>query len=49
MKRMVDHGKPYVVALNFGYERKGDSLVLYFHSACEGRKNHAHFPGDYPA
>ncbi len=38
MKRMVDHGKPYVVALNFGYERKGDSLVLYFHSACEGRK-----------
>lgn len=35
---MTEHGKPYVVALNFGYERKGDSLILYFHSAYEGRK-----------
>ena len=35
---MTDHGKPYVIALNFGYERKGDSLILYFHSAYEGRK-----------
>lgn len=35
---MTDHGEPYVVALNFGYERRGDSLILYFHSACEGRK-----------
>lgn len=35
---MIDNGKPYVVALNFGYERKDNSLVLYFHSACEGRK-----------
>lgn len=35
---MVEDGKPYVVALNFGYERQGDALVLYFHSACEGRK-----------
>ena len=35
---MVDHGAPYVVALNFGYECKDDSLVLYFHSAREGRK-----------
>lgn len=35
---MIDHGKPYVVALNFGYERRGDMLVLYFHSAYEGRK-----------
>lgn len=26
---MVDNGKPYVVALNFGYEREGDALVLY--------------------
>ena len=24
--------------LNFGYERKGDSLILYFHSAYEGHK-----------
>ncbi|MDY4696364.1 MAG: pyridoxamine 5'-phosphate oxidase family protein [Selenomonas montiformis] len=35
---MVDHGGPYVVALNFGYERQGNSLVLYFHSAFAGRK-----------
>ncbi|HCP14940.1 MAG TPA: pyridoxamine 5'-phosphate oxidase [Peptococcaceae bacterium] len=35
---MVDEGKPYMVALNFGYERQGDDLVLYFHSAMEGRK-----------
>lgn len=35
---MVDEGKPYVVALNFGYDRVGDNLVLYLHSAYEGRK-----------
>ncbi len=35
---MVDDGMPYVVALNFGYERIGDRLVMYFHSAHEGRK-----------
>lgn len=35
---MVENGKPYVVALNFGYERQGDALVLYFHGAYEGRK-----------
>lgn len=35
---MVDNGKPYVVALNFGYERKGDVLILYLHCAMEGRK-----------
>lgn len=35
---MVEHGKPYVVALNFGYESQGDALILYFHSAYEGRK-----------
>lgn len=35
---MIDNGKPYVVALNFGYERQGDTLVLYFHSAYEGHK-----------
>ena len=27
---MVENGKPYVVALNFGYERSGDNLILYF-------------------
>lgn len=35
---MVDDGKPYVVALNFGFDRRGDSLILYLHSAYEGRK-----------
>lgn len=35
---MVENGKPYVVAPNFGYERQGDTLVLYFHSAYEGHK-----------
>lgn len=35
---MVDNGKPYVVALNFGYEREGYGLILYLHCAMEGRK-----------
>ena len=35
---MVDQGKPYVVALNFGYEKMENKLILYFHSAKEGRK-----------
>ncbi len=35
---MVDDGKPYAVALNFGFDRTGDTLVLYLHSAMEGRK-----------
>jgi nitroimidazol reductase NimA-like FMN-containing flavoprotein (pyridoxamine 5'-phosphate oxidase superfamily) len=30
--------EPYLVPLNFGYEYKGDTLLLYFHSAPEGRK-----------
>lgn len=35
---MVDNQKPYVVALNFGFDRKGDHLILYLYSAQEGRK-----------
>ena len=35
---MAEKGKPYVVALNFGYDREGDDLILYFHSAQEGKK-----------
>lgn len=35
---MVDDGKPYAVALNFGFDRTGDTLLLYLHSAFEGRK-----------
>ena len=27
-----------MVALNFGYEREGDVLILYLHCAMEGRK-----------
>ena len=29
---------PYIVPLNFGYQRQGERLTLYFHSALEGRK-----------
>jgi len=36
---MVDDGQPYVVPLSFGYEIVNENvLVLYFHSAPEGRK-----------
>ncbi len=36
---MVDSsGAPYVAALNFGFDRKGNDLILYLHSAAEGKK-----------
>lgn len=35
---MSDNGKPYIAVMNYGYERKDDGLILYFHSAGEGRK-----------
>lgn len=35
---MSEHGTPYVVSLNFGYERDCSHLILYFHSACGGKK-----------
>ena len=35
---MWDGNEVYVVPLNFGYLFKDDRLVLYFHSAGEGRK-----------
>lgn len=35
---MVDKGLPYVIPLNFGYKIEDNSLVLFFHSAREGRK-----------
>lgn len=35
---MVDHGKPYVVPVNFGYTREGDVITVYFHCAGQGRK-----------
>lgn len=35
---MLDGDKPYVVPLSYGYERKGSSLIFYFHCAREGKK-----------
>lgn len=35
---MIDEDKPYVVPLSYGYEIEEDALILYFHSAKEGRK-----------
>ena len=35
---MIDEGTPYVVPLSYGYELSDNQLVLYFHSAKEGRK-----------
>ena len=35
---MCQKGMPYVVPLNFGVEREGERLVLYFHGAREGKK-----------
>lgn len=33
-----DGREPYVLPLNFGYERSDKAWVFYFHSAKEGRK-----------
>lgn len=36
---LVDEGKPYIVALNYGFERSADgALTLYFHCAKQGKK-----------
>ena len=35
---LTDEGQAYIVPMNFGYEAAGGSLILYFHSAGEGRK-----------
>lgn len=35
---MIDDGSPYVVPMNYGYELKDNQLLLYLHSAKEGRK-----------
>lgn len=35
---MVDEGRPYVVPLSYGYVLEEGVLILYFHSAKEGRK-----------
>lgn len=33
-----DHGKVYIVPLNFGFREKGGNYVFYFHGAKSGRK-----------
>lgn len=35
---MIDDDMPYVVPMSYGYEIVDDTLILYFHSAKEGRK-----------
>lgn len=35
---MIDAGRPYVIPLSYGYEVVKNQLILYFHSAREGRK-----------
>ena len=35
---MNDSEVPYVVPVNFGLERDGDRIIIYFHSAVEGHK-----------
>ena len=35
---MVDEGKPYVVAMNYGYTMDEGKLTLYMHGATQGRK-----------
>lgn len=35
---MADGPRPYVVPMNFGIEEQGGKLVVYLHSALEGRK-----------
>lgn len=35
---LVDEEGAYIVPLNFGYENQNGELILYFHSAGEGKK-----------
>ena len=35
---LTDNEGAYIVPLNFGYENKNGELILYFHSAGEGKK-----------
>ncbi len=35
---LVDGDYPYVVPMNFGYERIGDQFTFYMHAASEGKK-----------
>ena len=33
-----DEGYPYILPMNFGFERVEDTFVLYFHTALRGKK-----------
>lgn len=35
---MIDHNRPYVILLNYGYEWQEEQLILYIHGAMSGRK-----------
>ncbi|MDR1272975.1 MAG: pyridoxamine 5'-phosphate oxidase family protein [Odoribacteraceae bacterium] len=35
---LSDDDQPYIVPLNYGYSFENDGLILYFHSAREGKK-----------
>lgn len=35
---MCDGDTPYVIPMNFGYEMKGDTMVLYLHCSKVGKK-----------
>lgn len=35
---MNDTPQPYIVPMNFGLERNGDRIIIYFHSATLGQK-----------
>lgn len=35
---LTDGDRPYAVPVNFGFERAGDSVTLWFHCAAEGKK-----------
>jgi nitroimidazol reductase NimA-like FMN-containing flavoprotein (pyridoxamine 5'-phosphate oxidase superfamily) len=35
---LFDEEYPYIIPMNFGFEKNGDQLMLYFHAAHEGKK-----------
>ncbi len=35
---LIDRGKPYALALNYGWEKNASGWKLYFHCAASGRK-----------
>jgi len=35
---LFDEEYPYIIPMNFGFDKSGDQLMLYFHGAHEGKK-----------